>query len=322
MRLITRFFWARHFLVLSVFLFSFFLPSSASAATAINVDHSYFFDTQARLDIESVATAPFKDSDKKLNLGYKKGSIWIRLKITPSTDQSLAQAKPASETVIIRVGPHDLNTIELYEFDAGKWHRQVAGDLLPPKETICTDDYYCFLLKGQVAQPQTVYVRIESPGFLTINTDAVLLTDLARVSNDRIRRTYSALTVAVGMLILGLFLLARYRSRLTHIYCWFQVSIFLYLVAIYGFLSDWFPGLSPTVLDTLPHLFFMMRTFFLILGVFVIIQPYCSSIYYERSIVILLAMCLINCVLFLMGYQVFAMKSNLLICEGLQRANF
>ena len=311
--LITRFFWAQHFFLLSVFLFSFALSSSAAAATTINVDQAYFIDTQAQFDIESVATAPFKNSNKKLNLGYKQGSIWIRLKITPSTDQSLSQVKPASETVIVRVGSHDLNTIELYESDAGKWQRQIAGDLLPKLETICTDDFYCFPLKGQVAKPQTIYVKIESPGFLTINTDAVLLTDLARVSNDRIRRTYSALTVAVGMLILGLFLLARYRSRLTHIYCWFQVSIFLYLVAIYGFLSDWFPGLSPAVLDTLPHLFFMMRTFFLILGVFVIIQPYCSSIYYERAILILLAMCLINCVLFLMGYQVFAMKSNLLI---------
>ena len=115
------------------------------------------------------------------------------------------------------------------------------------------------------------------------------------------------------MLMMGLVLLAQYRSALTHIYCWFQASVFLYLCASYGVLSNMFPGLPPAVLDASPHIFFIMRTFFNLLGVFVIIKTYCDSVLYKWSMIILMAMCAVNCLLFLMDYRQFALKSNVLI---------
>jgi len=310
---VTNFYLANHVIPFLFFCFTFFLPLLASASTPLKVERAYYIDTQSEFDINSVANAPFKNTNSAINLGYRLVPIWIRLQITSNTDIKTAPPIPGSETIIVRVGSHDLNTIELYEFDAGTWHQQIDGDIFPPKKTMCEDDYYCFLLKDQSPQARTVYLKVQSPSFLTIDPVVVSLADLPSVSGDRIKRIYISLTVAFGMLIMGLILLAQYRSALTHIYCWFQASVLLYLYASYGVLSSMFPGLPPAALDASPHIFFMIRTFFTLLGVFVIIKPYCDSVLYKRSMVALMAMCLINCLLFLMDYRQFALKSNVLI---------
>ena len=276
------------------------------ASDILAVEQSFFIDQNFQFDINSIANAQFKAFEKRLNLGYQAAPIWVRMRITPSAD---AAVKPT----ILRIGPHDANQIEVYEFDRGQWQVQTVGDLFPQKSKSCADDYYCVSLRDRTSSSDTIYLKIQTTNFLTLDTDLLTLENLPAVTANRIKRIFISLTLAGVMLAIGIFWIVKYRSNMTLCFVGVQTSIFVYLLSIYGFPSVWFPNLPPELLDGLPHVMFILRTFLLILTVFVVIKTYCDSKIYFSMVYAIFLFCVLNFMLFFTPYKSMSIRLNLLV---------
>ncbi|CAM8631962.1 HATPase domain containing protein [Oxalobacteraceae bacterium] len=275
------------------------------------VEQSFFIDQNSQFDINAIEGAPFKPFEKRLNLGYQAAPIWVRMRIAPPASSAVADA--GLDQMILRIGPHDADQIEVYEFDRGQWQIQTVGDIFPLKRKSCADDYYCINLR-EIASPSTViYLKIQTTNFLILDTELVTLKDLSAVTGNRIKRIFISLTLASVLLAIGVFWVAKYQSSMTACFAGVQASIFVYLLSIYGFPSIWFPDWSPVLLDALPHLMFILRSFFSILTIFFVVKTYCDSRFYFTMVYVILAVCVLNCALFFTEYKSFSIRLNLII---------
>lgn len=284
-----------------------------SAILDPQIERAYFVDKDATFDIGTIEQAPFKPYAKRLNIGYQLAPIWIRLRITPEIQPRESADYAHSGHLMLRVGPHDTNQIEVYEFSEGQWLSQTAGDFFPAPATWCADDYFCFRLRDHSTEPKTIYLKIQTYNFLMFDSDVLSLENLAEASSNRMKRIAASLTMAVFMLAIGLYWLSKHRSKLTVVYFIFQISVLSYLLSIYGFPSRWFPDLPVAVVDALPHLLFMLRTFLLSLAIYVVIRPYCDAPLYPILVFSLLAICIVNFIAFNIGFKTLAIQLNLVV---------
>jgi signal transduction histidine kinase len=139
------------------------------------------------------------------------------------------------------------------------------------------------------------------------------LENLAEASSNRMKRIAASLTMAFFMLAIGLYWLTQHRSKLTIVYFIFQIFVLSYLLSIYGFPSRWFPDLPVAIVDGLPHVLFIVRTFLLSLAIYVVIRPYCDAPLYPKLIFSLLAICIINLIAFSVGFKILAIQLNLVV---------
>ena len=291
-----------------------FLSAGSSASiTDPQNERSYFVDKNGVFDIHTIERAPFKPFDKRLNIGYELAPIWVRLSVMPRVQPPSPTVSSSSGHLILRMGPHDTNQIDVYELSDGEWQRRSTGDLFTTTETWCPDDYYCLGLRDHSAQPRTLYLRIQTYNFLMFDAEVIALENLAAVSSNRMKRIAASLTMAAVLLAIGLYWVNKYRSKLTICFVIFQLSVLGYLLSIYGFPGRWFPGLSATVIDALPHLLFILRTFLMSAVIYVVIRSYCDAPSYALLMLGILIFCTLNFIAFLAGFKVFAIQSNLVV---------
>ena len=287
---------------------------SASVALASNepvVEQAFFIDNNFQFDINSIAEAPFKAFEKRLNLGYQAAPIWVRMRIASPAPNSAADA--GTRQMILRIGPHDTNQMEVYELDRGQWQVQTVGDMFPQRGSSCADDYYCINLRESSSSSNTISLKIQTNNFLILDTDLVTLENLSNVTANRIKRIFISLTLAGVLLAVSIFWVISYRSSMTACFVGVQSTIFIYLLGIYGFLSAWFPEWPPELLDAMPHLMFILRSFLSVLTIFVVIKTYCDSKIYFTVVYAVLALCVLNFMLCLTPYRNFSIRLNLAI---------
>jgi signal transduction histidine kinase len=297
-----------------VFL-SLWLLSSASWAASLDplIERAYFVDQAASFDIDSIESATFKPFVKRLNIGYELAPIWVRLRVTPIAQPPESVSYVESGHFVLRIGPHDTNQIDVFEFIDGKWQSQTAGDFFPTPDTRCADDYYCLKLRDHSSEPKTVYLKIQTYNFLMFDSEVLSLENLAESSTNRMKRIAASLTMAAFMLAIGLYWLTRHRSKLTIVYFIFQICVISYLLSVYGYPSRWLPDLPVPIADALPHVLFILRTFLLSLAIYVVIRPYCDAPLYPVLIAAILGVCVINFIAFFIGFKIAAIQSNLVI---------
>ena len=215
--------------------------------------------------------------------------------------------------MILRIGPHDTNQMEVYEFDRGQWQVQTVGDMFPQRGNSCADDYYCISLRESSSPSNIIYLKIQTNNFLILDADLVTLENLSDVTAHRIKRIFISLTLAGVLLAVSIFWVISYRSSMTACFVGVQSSIFIYLLGIYGFLSAWFPDWPPALLDILPHLMFILRCFLSVLTIFVVIKTYCDSKIYFKMVYAILFFCVLNFILCFTQYKNFSIRCNLII---------
>ena len=248
-----------------LFIFSLFmlpLPGWTITPTP-QVSRAYLYDDDHLVTIDSIADAHFTPYDGDLNLGFKNGAAWIRIEVTPpaSLPALTSSEAYAGNPLALRVGPHYLDEITLYEQSAGKWLATRAGDLHSQPATTCADDFHCFILQGNLQQPQTVYLKIKTAGILTLESEVMPLDSLVFSSIKRVRQVSISLTVAGGLLVLGLIFYFRFKSSMLLYFCWFQVSIILFICSKTGILAQLLPAWPPILTDKLGHIFFVLRVY-------------------------------------------------------------
>ena len=115
-----------------------------AAEPGYSVSQAYHRDAAAQVSIDDVAKRDFIPYEGPLRLGFESSAVWVEL--TPISWTSTTDVGDSKNSPILRVGPHSLDHIEVYELVAGQWARQVGGDQHTNKANICPDDYHCFSL--------------------------------------------------------------------------------------------------------------------------------------------------------------------------------
>ena len=239
---------------------------------------AYFHDETAGLDIQGVQHKPFKPYDKSLRLGFMRGDTWIR--VTQQPDQSDHKVVDGELPLVIRVGPHYLDHVWMYQQLDGRWVVEQQGDLKRKKTEICRDDLFCFTPSLDPNQAFTVYFKINTDGFRWIQLDVLGQKDLQKNVIDRIVRISVALALSVSLLLLGVLFLTVDSSRLMQAYVVFQLASVAFTFSNTGVMAKVFAEVDPGVLNKWGQTFQLLRVCtMVILGWSALIQFKNSPLY-------------------------------------------
>lgn len=292
------------------------LPVHA-AGTGYAIEQAFYADTQEQATIETVSKLEFRSFKNDLRLGYKDGAVWLRLKIVPEaiTDKKDLEKSPLASSLasplVLRVAPYILDHVELYEQLDGQWVRQVGGDQLPPRSGLCPDDAHCFSLKGSL--PETAYLRVKNAGVMAVQLDLLTPDGMVNALVDRAGQRSLSLTLALGLLMLGLGYWAVERSKLLFTYCVFQLSIAIFVVANSGWLGVYLKNWTPASLDVFNHFSFVWRVGITTLICALVLTSYHPTPLYKKLVGLLLAASALNILLVLLGQIRLALQLNYVV---------
>ena len=239
---------------------------------------AYFHDETAGLDIQGVQHKPFKPYDKSLRLGFMRGDTWIR--VTQQPDQSDHNVVDGELPLVVRLGPHYLDHVWMYQQLDGRWVAEQQGDLKSKKTDICRDDLFCFTPSLDSNQAFTVYFKINTDGFRWIQLDVLGQKDLQKNVIDRIVRISVALALSVSLLLLGVLFLTVDSSRLMQAYVVFQLASVAFTFSNTGVMAKVFAEVDPDVLNKWGQTFQLLRVCtMVILGWSALIQFKNSPLY-------------------------------------------
>ncbi len=280
----------------------------AQAHTVSPVLERAFLHDPGRMSVEQAAASAFQPYAGQLGSGFQTGAIWVRLTLAGTDDTH----DPAHRYWVVRVGPHYLERIELYTQAGGGWDRQARGALISGTSRQCPDDRHCFTLPASAKGPSTAYLRIEHRGFLSAQVDVVSPEDLSTAAVERTRSLTASLTVAIGLLALGLILLAVDRSRLMLAYCCFQATVVLFIASNVGILARALPSASGETLTLVNHLLYAIRGTLMAGLAWVVMWPYRPGRAYHAIGVVLMALGGANALLIGLGHVQLGLKGGLL----------
>jgi signal transduction histidine kinase len=288
-------------------------PLAWASVPSYDIERSYFHDAKNQTSVDGIIEAPFEPFAGDLRMGFRQGATWIRFRLhhnDPSGKQAVATP---GNPFILRVGPHTLDQIDLYENYAGSWHISRAGDRQHKSMDRCPDDLHCFSLRTDAQVPSTVYVRVQTQGMRLIETELTLQDSLALAVAPRVARISTALSLSMGLLLLGLLFFAMQRSRLLHIYCWFQVSVVLLVCASTGILAERFPATSPQTIEIMGNLIQVVRVLAMVLLGWAAVAAYQPPRAYRKLFYFLLLWCAANALLVALGYTHLGLAFNYLV---------
>jgi signal transduction histidine kinase len=274
----------RQFLLVLIF----FWQALAQASTpTLRLEMTLLKDPQAGLSIEQVAASEFTPLKNNQVLGFVPGSVWVRLQVRPA--QGGPEQGPRSFT--LRIGPNNLEQIDLFFQRDGQWVQQVRGALTPQASRACPDYLHCFALDAWPPDAAPLYLRIEHRGFtapqIEVDTPDSLPADVA----TRTRNVTISMVIGLGLLAVGIVLLLTDRSRLLLIFCGFQLSILLHVASNAGLLATAWPSASGPFLATLNSLFLALRVTMTGLLAWAVIQPHQPTRPYLQGGGLLLLLC-------------------------------
>ena len=291
-------------------LLGMYLLPVMAAEPALSFETAYLYDPTERLQIEDLAAQEMKPYQGDLRLGFSPGPVWIRI-----TTQVSPHAGGVNDLApVLRVSPYGLDRVELHEWVQGQWKQQVSGDMQAlPDDAICPDDRHCLRLQGPLSKSQTVYLRVQNHGLLFVQTQIVTAQDLTTNVAQRITNLTTSLTLAAGLLLVGIALLMFDGSKLLLMYCGFQSTVILFFVASTGQLFRWLPHLTPPAANLTLDVLTVTRVAMTILLGWAVMAPHQPSKGYQRGIQLLLVVCAANLLPAIAGMGQLTLKLNILV---------
>ena len=279
------------------------------AELGYSVTQAFHRDAAADASINTIGTRQFSRYEGFLRLGFGPGAAWIELTLTPLNPKAVDMVD-AKNPLILRVGPHPLDRIELYEFVAGQWVRQVGGDQQAMKNNICPDDHHCFALSQARATSSPVYIRVTTQSVMVVEADVLRSDALTTVVAKRVRQITFSMTIAAVLFVLGLVLLAYERSVLLLTYSVFQLTVLLFVVANVGQLAHLLPNLQADSVNKISFGIFFARVGMTALLGWALLASHRPSSAYKKMILAMLSICLVNLGLIFSGHVQIAIKLN------------
>jgi signal transduction histidine kinase len=250
---------------------------------------AYFHDEAAGLDIHEVQQKVFQPFAKSVRLGFLRGDTWIR--VTRQPDQASHAVVAGELPWVVRVGPHYLDHVWMYQWLDGRWVVEQQGDLKRKKADICRDDLYCFNPSQDSNQAFTAYFKVNTVGFRWIQLEVMGQQALQKNVIDRVVRISVALALAVALLFLGVLFLTVDSSRLMQTYCIFQLTAFAFTFSTTGAMAQTFAEVDPHILNKWGQSFQLLRVGMTVILGWSVLMQYRNSALYNGLVRVLVLSC-------------------------------
>ena len=296
--------------LLFLLLLMFFQVSLQAGDGRYRLDTAYLHDDASAHNIDSVQSLTFLPYPGDLRLGFTEGDTWIRLRIqAPEAGLSAGPVDPGRFPVL-RVGPYFLDDLKFYEREGDRWLVQQGGDRHTKNTANCPDDLFCFALAAFDGVSATVYLKVQTVSLRVVQTSVLSADEVMPAAIARINRMTVSLTLAVALLILSLAFLFLERSGLLHVFCWFQSSVILSIVATTGVLAQWLPFVAAETINDLGNLGQVIRVALTVLLGWVVLRPCSPATGYQKAIIVMLGVCGANVLAMLLGHADWALRVN------------
>lgn len=273
-------------LIIFSVIFQLSLPAQAGPQLAgYDMQTEYYPDPSGQHQIGSVNELTFLPFTRRLALGFDAPPVWLRITLRP-----LGVGPAAGQPLILRVGPSQIDELDFYQLVDGQWRATLAGDRRPKHLNPCLDDRICFRLNPADKETVTVYLRLQTHGFPVISVDLVSSGDLMAEVVERVRLTYSALTIAVALLLAGLLLLRLDSSELVRCFCWYELVVVCHSLATNSVLTRALPELQSEWLDGIGDICIWLRTGLLSWGGWLLMAPHQPRPTYKHGVRLVLAL--------------------------------
>lgn len=214
-------------------LTAFSMSAYASPEDDLILERSVFIEpAPGSLSIEEAVNQEYKPFGNVLNRGFTPTIRWLRL---------LVQApEQGSEQIILRLGPHYIGHIQLFEQTKDGWSSRSAGDRFPASQNSCPDSQYCFPVTIRAGVDNYFYIRIDTINGFFLTTRALTPEDLAKVvvSQQRLFGLESGVILAIS--IWALLLYIRTRNKLVGVFFLSEVVTQLFTFSTSGLLAELF----------------------------------------------------------------------------------
>lgn len=201
----------------------------------------YCPDTQANLSIQQVVDCRFLSRDDLSSGKLSDATYWIRLQVH--------QGQTKAAGLVIRIGPHFLKNIQLYQKTAKGWSTQVAGSEIPFNQANATIAGYVFEVQTGNENPETLYIRIQNTG---LGLALISVGELSARGVDALGQELS-IGIHIGalslILLISIFYYLLNRDVLLYRFSWLMLVILLNIVGGSGLLAKyvfdeqpWFNG--------------------------------------------------------------------------------
>ena len=262
-----------------IFLFLLGLVCPPAQAAGHVREMAYFHDETASTNIQEIGQKNFQAFEKSLRLGFMRGDTWIRLTSTPlEADDSLSKGELSW---VVRVGPHYLDQLSMYQWVDQRWVLEKQGDLKRKNTDVCKDDLYCFFPSLDADQAFTVYFKINTDGFRWIQLDVMGQQELQKNVIDRVMRISVALALAVALLFLGVLFLTVDTSRLMQAYVFFQLASVAFTFSNTGVMAQTFSEIDPHILNKWGQTFQLLRVCMAVLLGWSVLMQFKTTPLYE-----------------------------------------
>ncbi len=181
------------------------------------------------LTIEQALTQQYKPFATVLNRDFSPTVRWLRLLV--------AAPQQGSERIVLRVGPHYIGDIQLFEYQQGTWTSRSAGDRFPVSQNACADNTYCFPVTIHAGVDNYFYLRIDTINGFFLTTRAMTPEALSSLIVDQQRVFGMEFGVLLGVCLWALLVYIRTRHRLVAIFFISEVVTLLFSLSSSGLLA-------------------------------------------------------------------------------------
>jgi signal transduction histidine kinase len=154
---------------------------------------------------------------------------WLRLLV--------AAPEQGSKQVVLRIGPHYIGHIQLFEHQQGTWTSRSAGDRFPVNQNACADNAYCFPVTIHAGVDNYFYLRIDTTNGFFLTTRVMTPEDLSSLVVEQQRAFGIEFGVVLMVCLWALFLYIRTRHRLAGIFFISEIVTLLFSLSSSGLLA-------------------------------------------------------------------------------------
>lgn len=202
-----------------------------TTSPSIHTEIGYCQEQDLQLAIEQAIHCRFVPKNELPRKKFSDTPTWIQIKVTTSASNDIP--------IAIRIAPHFLNQINLYEKNGGGWDKQSAGSNLPFNDVHATLGGYTFKVKAQANGTQTFFLRIQTTG-LNIALIEVSQWDLNSLEQLN-QQLGMGLQIGALSLILGFSLISYLvnPNTLMFRFVWLMLNLLLCTLAGSGLLAKY-----------------------------------------------------------------------------------
>ncbi len=257
---------------------------------------SYLIDSSEIVTVENLKVANFIPYQYDLHLGFQSKPVWLKFNIKPieiSNSDKLVLPFGDSQ-IILRMGPYQLDSIELYEPQGANWLVQKTGDREHVTNRICPDDTHCMALSSPPDREITVFLKVSQRGVFSVRAEVLPLKSLAPAVANGTARNSASIAIAGSLLFMALVLLMIERNFLLLTFCCFQGVVVIFILSTTGRIQFLLPSSTPYFLDNLTHHMFNLRVLMFILLGWATLSQYKPNNRYKYMVFALVTLLLLN----------------------------